>query len=67
MVSSLPILRNSSRSFSIATQSKFASLDDYLHHINDTLKNHCLRLNRSYTDNIAQLKDTLTHLEMEYK
>ena len=64
MVSSLPILRNSSRSFSIATQSKFASLDDYLNHINNTLKNLDFKLERSHTSAIAQLKDTLTHLEV---
>ena len=64
MVSSLPILRNSSRSFSISTQSNFASLDDYLHHINDTLKNLDFKLERSHTSAIAQLKDTLTHLQV---
>ena len=64
MVSSLPVLRNSSRSFSISTQSNFASLDDYLHHINDTLKNLDFKLERSHTSAIAQLKDTLTHLQV---
>ena len=63
MVTSAPILRHSFHNSSIATQSKFSNLDDYLHHINDTLKNLDFRLDH-HTDAIAQLKDTLTHLEV---
>jgi protein-L-isoaspartate O-methyltransferase len=65
MVVSAPVLRDSFCSSSIATQSKFANLNDYLHHVNDTLKNLDLKLDRPHTDAIAQLKDTLTRLEVE--